>query len=161
MPPRLDSMPLVVTRTGWTGGPGYEIFLRDSRFGEALWARILDAGRAHGIAVTGPCDIRRVEAGILAYHSDMNLGTNPFELGLERLVDLDGGHDFIGREALLRVAREGVRRRLVDIDLGTQPLAGEYDRRWPVCGPNGDDDSARGDVTIAVYSPRHRQRRPQ
>ena len=146
----LDGIPVVVTRTGWTGGPGYEIFLRDSRSGDELWQRILDAGAPFDIAMTGPSDMRRVEAGILAYHSDMNLATNPFELGLERLVDLAGGHEFIGREALVRVASEGVSRRLVGIDLGPAPLPGDFDRRWPLY--LGAEPV--GEVTIAVYSPR-------
>jgi aminomethyltransferase len=61
----LDHIPVVVTRTGWSGEFGYEVFLRDSRYGDELWERILDAGKPEGIVVTGPSDIRRVEAGIL------------------------------------------------------------------------------------------------
>lgn len=85
----LDGMPVIASRTGWSGEVGYEIFLRDSRYGDALWDRVLAAGKPFQIAVTGPSDAKRVEAGILAYRSDMDLRTNPFEVGLERFVNLD------------------------------------------------------------------------
>ncbi len=74
----LGPIPVMLSRTGWSGEVGYEIFLRDSRHGEDLWERILDAGRPHGLAVTGPSDIRRVEAGILGYGADISLATNPY-----------------------------------------------------------------------------------
>ena len=146
----LDGMPLVVTRTGWSGGQGYEIFLRDGSFGERLWERVLEAGRPHGIAVTGPSDIRRVEAGILGYRSDMDLSTNPFEVGLERLVDLDKPADFIGKAALTRIAKQGVRRRLVGIEIPGEPLTALFEARWPVL----QDGAKVGEVTIALHSPR-------
>jgi glycine cleavage system aminomethyltransferase T len=118
----LDRMPVVVSRTGWSGEVGYEIFLYDGRNGDALWERVLVAGRPFGIAVTGPSDANRVEAGILAYRSDMDLTTNPFEIGLERLVDLDTPADFIGKVALTRIRDEGVTRRLVGIEISGEPL---------------------------------------
>ena len=78
----LDGIPVVVTRTGWSGEVGYEIYLRDGSRGVELWDRVMDAGRDLGISPTGPSDIRRVEAGILNYGIDMTLDTNPYEVGL-------------------------------------------------------------------------------
>ena len=143
-------MPLVVTRPGWSGEVGYEIFLRDGAFGDRLWEWVLEVGRPHGIAVTGPSDIRRVEAGILGYGADMDLSTNPFEVGLERLVDLDKPADFIGKTALQRIERKGVSRRLVGIEIPGAPLPGPFEARWPVL----QDGAKLGEVTIALHSPR-------
>ena len=146
----LDHIPVVVTRTGWSGEFGYEVFLRDRRFGAELWDRILEAGKPQSIAVTGPSDIRRVEAGILGYGSDIDLDTNPFETGMERLLDLDSGRDFIGREALLRIRDAGVTRRIVGVELSGQPLEqGTFTERWPVI-----KDARVGDVLVALHSPR-------
>lgn len=146
----LDQIPVVVTRTGWSGEFGYEVFLRDSRYGTELWDRILDAGRPQGIAVTGPSDIRRVEAGILGYGCDIGLDVNPFEAGLERLVDLDSGRKFIGREALLKIHKAGVKRRIVGVELLGTPLdQGVFTERWPV-----GKDGKIGDVLVALHSPR-------
>ena len=83
----LDGIPLVVTRTGWTSEIGYEIYLRDGRRGTELWDRIMEAGRPYLIRPTGPSDIRRIEGGILNWGADFTAEHNPYEVGLERLVE--------------------------------------------------------------------------
>ena len=93
----LDGIPVVVTRTGWTGEVGYEIYLRDGSRGEELWERVMEAGRPHGIRPTGPCDIRRIEAGILNWGADIVLEDTPYHVGLERLVDRDKAAGYLGR----------------------------------------------------------------
>jgi glycine cleavage system aminomethyltransferase T len=146
----LGHIPVVVTRTGWSGEFGYEVFLRDSRYGEALWNSILEAGKSQDIAVTGPSDIRRVEAGILGYGCDINLDTNPFEAGMERLLDLDSERDFIGKKALLKIRDTGIQRRIVGVEILGEPLPqGSFDHRWPVFA--GDKI---GEMLVALYSPR-------
>ena len=145
----LDGIPLVVTRTGWTSEIGYEIYLRDASRGDELWERIMEAGRPFNIRPTGPSDIRRIEGGILNHGVDMTLDTNPYEVGLDRLVDLDKDAAFLGREALLRVRAEGVKRRLAGIEIEGAPI--EFNMtRWPV----RKDGEPVGHVTSAIYSPR-------
>ena len=145
----LDGIPVIVTRTGWTGEVGFEIYLRDSSRGEELWDRVMAAGKPHNIAATGPSDIRRIEAGILNYGIDITLENNPYEVGLGWLVDLDQDADFIGKEALKRIKAEGVTRKLVGVEIGGDPL--ELNMiAWPVSA-NGAE---AGRITSAVYSPR-------
>lgn len=145
----LDGIPLVVTRTGWTSEVGYEVYLRDGSRGVELWERIMQAGRPFNIRPTGPSDIRRIEGGILNHGVDMTLDTNPYEVGLERLVDLDKEADFLGREALRRVCAEGVKRRLAGVKIAGSPI--EFNMtRWAV----RQDGKAVGHVTSAIYSPR-------
>jgi aminomethyltransferase len=146
---RLDGIPVVVTRTGWTGEIGYEIYLRDGSRGVELWERVMEAGRPFGITPTGPSDIRRIEAGILNYGIDITLDTNPFEVGLGWQVELGQGSDFIGRVALERIKREGVRRQLVGIEI-EGPRLDLNMVRWPVLVKGAEC----GFVTSAVYSPR-------
>lgn len=141
----VKDIPLIVTRTGWTGELGYELYLLDPARGTELWSLVMKAGRKFGIAATGPSDIRRIEAGILNYGIDMTLDTNPYEVGLERLVNLDKAADFIGREALARIARDGVAKKLVGVEIGGAKLDLNM-TRWPVRGG--------GHITSAVYSPR-------
>jgi len=145
----LDGIPVVVTRTGWTGEVGFEIYLRDGSRGTDLWERIMAAGLPHQIRPTGPSDIRRVEAGILNYGADMSLQDNPYEVGLGRLVDLDKEEDFMGREALRRIRSEGVSRNLVGVEIAGDRLPFN-DRRWPV----RDGDRQLGHVSSGLYSPR-------
>ncbi|MBI3916986.1 MAG: glycine cleavage system protein T [Betaproteobacteria bacterium] len=145
----LDGIPLVVTRTGWSGEVGYEIYLRDGSRGDELWERIMEAGRPHGIRPTGPSDIRRIEAGILNWGADMTRENNVYEVGLEYLVDDDKNTDYIGRAALRRIAAEGVKRKLAGIEMAGERI--EFNStRWPV----KIDDALVGEVTSAIYSPR-------
>ena len=146
---KLDGIPVIVTRTGWSGEVGYEIYLRDGSRGDELWERVMEAGKPFHIRPTGPSDIRRIEAGILNHGIDMTLENNPYEVGLDRLVDLDQEADFIGKKALSRIKAEGVRRKLVGIEIEGRPLDLNM-TRWPVAR-NGQQ---LGQVTSAVYSPR-------
>ncbi len=144
-----DGIPLVVTRTGWTGEVGYELYLRDSHRGDDLWESVMRAGKKYEIRATGPSDIRRIEAGILNYGADMTLENNPYEVGLGWLVDLDKKARFIGREALRRIKKEGVTRKLVGVELDGEPI--EFNMtKWLV----RSDGEAVGNITSAIHSPR-------
>jgi glycine cleavage system aminomethyltransferase T len=145
----LDGIPVVVTRTGWTGEVGYEVYLRDGSRGTDLWDRIMEAGRPYDIRPTGPSDIRRVEAGILNYGADMTLENNPYELGLGRLVDEGKQPEYMGKEALARIREQGVSRALVGVEIGGDRLPFN-DTRWTVRAA----DEVVGAVTSALYSPR-------
>jgi len=148
----LDGIPVVVTRTGWTGEVGYEIYLRDGSRGVELWNRIMEAGAPYNIRPTGPSDIRRVEAGLLNYGADMTLDHNPYEVGLDRLVELNKDGEFIGRDALRQIKAKGVARKLVGIEIQSDPLD-LNETAWPVTS-----EGARiGTVTSALYSPRLRR----
>ena len=87
----LMGIPLVVSRTGWSSELGYELFLRDSSKGSELWELIMEAGNEFNIKPGHTSTIRRIEGGMLSYHADLNSQNNPFELGLDRLVDYDDG----------------------------------------------------------------------
>ena len=107
----LDGVPLVVSRTGWSSELGYELYLRDGSRGDKLWETIMAAGAPLGLKPGHTSSIRRIEGGMLSYHADADITTNPYELGLERLVNLDIEADFIGKEALRRIRDEGVTRQ--------------------------------------------------
>jgi aminomethyltransferase len=145
----LDGIPVVVTRTGWTGEVGYEIYLRDGSRGDDLWERVMEAGKPYNIAPTGPSDIRRIEAGILNYGVDMTIDENPYEVGLEWQVKFDQEADFIGRSALETIAVEGPKRKLAGVEIAGDPLDMNMER-WPVLASG----ATVGRITSAVYSPR-------
>ncbi|HEY7743409.1 MAG TPA: glycine cleavage T C-terminal barrel domain-containing protein [Burkholderiales bacterium] len=146
---KLDGIPVVVTRTGWTGEVGYEVYLRDGVRGDELWERIMTAGKPHNIRPTGPSDIRRVEAGILNWGADMTAANSVYEVGLDYLVDGGKSTDYIGRDALKRIKAEGVKQKLTGIEI--EGVRIEMNAiRWAVAA-NG---SRTGRVTSALYSPR-------
>ncbi len=147
----LDGIPVVVSRTGWTAVVGYEIYLRDKSRGDELWERVMTAGKPYKIMPIAPCEARRIEAGIFNYGSDMRLENNPFEVtGMERLVELDAPDDFIGKKALERIKSEGVRRKLVGVEMSGDALAAELVEYWPVL----HGQKQVGHVTDAIHSPR-------
>jgi glycine cleavage system aminomethyltransferase T len=147
----LDGIPLVVSRTGWTGEVGYELYLQDGSRGGELWDRVMEAGREHEIRAIAPSDQRRMEAGIFNYGNDMDVTNNPYEVtGLERLVELDNDNEVVARAALETIAAEGVRRKLVGIRIDAAPLGMWLEDFWPVSA----EGRAVGRLTSASYSPR-------
>ena len=90
----LDGIPLVVSRTGWSSELGYELYLRDGSKGNELWEKIMSVGKNYGLKPGHTSSIRRIEGGMLSYHADADINTNPFELGLDRLVNLDTNINF-------------------------------------------------------------------
>ena len=146
----LEGIPLVVSRTGWSSELGYELFLRDGSQGDRLWETIMAAGKKYGLQPGHTSSIRRIEGGMLSYHADADIHTNPFEVGLERLVSLDNEINFIGKEALLQIKQDGIKRKQVGLEIDCDPLLGPNTNFWPI-SING---KFMGKVTSAVYSPR-------
>ena len=147
---KLDGIPLIVSRTGWSSELGYEIYLRDGSKGNELYEKIMEAGKEHGIQPGHTSSIRRIEGGMLSYHADADIHTNPFELGFDRLVNLDTDINFIGKEALKKIKQEGIKRKQVGLIIDCDPLSGPNTTFWQI----EKDGKKIGKVTSAVYSPR-------
>ena len=146
----LNGIPLIVSRTGWSSELGYELYLQDGSQGDALWEAIMEAGAPFGLKPGHTSSIRRIEGGMLSYHADADIHTNPYELGMDRLVNVDMEADFIGKKALLKIREEGVSRRQVGLRIEGERLAGPNTTFWVV----RDADNVVGKVTSAIYSPR-------
>jgi glycine cleavage system aminomethyltransferase T len=145
----VGGIPVVVSRTGWTAIPGFEINLLDSSRGDELWDAIMTAGAEFDIRPIAPCEPRRLEAGIFNYGSDITLDDTPLHvMGLERLVE-DQPSDYIGKSALEELRRTGVDRKLVGIVLEGDALNAELSQMWPAL----HEGRRVGRVTDAVWSP--------
>ena len=149
----LNGIPLVVSRTGWSSELGYEIYLRDGSRGNELWELIMEAGKKFNLQPGHTSSIRRIEGGMLSYHADADINTNPFELGMDRLVNLDNDNKFIGKDALIRIKETGIKRKQVGIIIDCDPLEGPNTTFWPII----KNDKQIGKITSAVYSPRLKQ----
>ncbi len=146
----LRGIPLVVSRTGWSGELGYEIYLRDGRYGDLLWEAVMEAGKPYNIGLGAPSQIRRMEARLLSYGSDMTSNENPFEIGFEKYVDLEQEGDFIGKDSLRRIKAKGIRRRLVGLEIDGPPLKEGNEHPGTVF----HDERPTGKLSSCVYSPR-------
>ena len=145
-----DGVPLIISRTGWSSELGYEIFLRDGSAGDKLWEYLMQVGQPLGLHPGHTSSIRRIEAAMLSYHADMTLKNNPFELGMDRLVDLDMQADFVSKSALMRIKQQGVSQLFVGLEIEGPPLTGSNDEFWQIT----KDAQVVGQVTSSIYSPR-------
>ena len=145
-----NGISLIVSRTGWSSELGYEIFLTDHTMGNELWNHIMLIGEPLGLKPGHTSSIRRIEGAMLSYHADADISTNPFELGLDRLVNIDSSQEFIGKKALVKIRTEGVDKTQVGLVIECDPLGGPNTKFWPV----KKGEQKVGKVTSAVYSPR-------
>lgn len=138
----------IVARSGYSKQGGFEIYLEGSENGEALWDALFAAGKDLNVRAGGPNTIERIEGGLLSYGNDMTRENSPFECGLGKFAQPDEAAECIGRDALLREARQGPVRQIrgVRIDGERVPACTEA---WPVMA-----GAARvGQVTSAMWSP--------
>src|SRR2546422_11028372 len=115
--------------------------------GEERVNRIREGGKPWGFIPAGPNHARRVEAGILNNQSDMDLTSNLYELGLE--WQIEPKQRFIGKEALERIRRDGITRRLVGFAVDSEPAQHEFEGPWVVY----KDGTSVGRASAFVYSP--------
>ena len=146
----LNGIDLLVSRTGWSSEFGYELFLLNFDDGDALYETLMQSGKPLGLHPGHTSTIRRIEGAMLSYHSDMDINTNPFELGLDKFIDLDKDFDFVGKGALLKIKKNGIKRKQVGILIHDKPMLGPNTHHWDI----NKDNKHIGKVTSAVYSPR-------
>jgi aminomethyltransferase len=154
---RIADAPVTVSRTGFTGDLGYEIWMEPDA-AESVWDALMTAGRSRGIRAIGSqaLNVARIEAGFVSPHVDFlsaeqtirtGRDRSPFELGLGWLVNFDKGH-FTGRRALLAEERAGPRRRLVGLD-----VAGNKPAHHALVYADRAGRREAGHVSSAVWSP--------
>ncbi len=144
-----EGVPLLIARSGWSKQGGFEVYLRDGRYGEKLWDALWDAGQDCHIGAGCPNLIERTESWLLSFGGDMVLGDSPLECGLERYCDLKQSAEFLGKEALIRQSEAGVTRRLVPMYVDGDRIFGNP-QWWPLM----QGDIRAGEIRTVVYSPR-------
>jgi glycine cleavage system aminomethyltransferase T len=149
---KIGGVPVVVTRTGWTSEVGYEVYTTDTTRGFDVYEAIMEAGQEFGIKPTGPSDIRRIEGAIFNWGADMTYRENAFEMGLERLVDLDTVSEdaSISIAAYKAIAARGVEKNINGVVIDGDPFPALNNVKWPA----SIDGTVVGKVTSAIHSPR-------
>ena len=110
----------------------------------------MDLGKPLGLKPGHTSTIRRVEGAMISYHADINSDNNPYEIGLERLINLDKKDDFIGKSALKKMKKNGVKNKLIGLIINCEPFKNPNNEFWEVIL----NEKIIGKVTSAVYSPR-------
>ena len=149
----ISGIPVLVARSGWSKQGGYEIYLCDASKGGQLWDIVAEAGKPFGIGPGAPNYIERVESGLISINADTDDASNPFEMGLSKLVDLDQDVDYVGKVALKRIAAEGIKRKFCGVVMDGAPLTSTNAHQWPIM----QDGAYVGYASAAAYSPRLEQ----
>ncbi len=143
---KITGVPALISRTGYTGEDGFEIYLASNQ-AESVWRAILEEGRSFGIKPVGLAarNTLRLEVRYPLYGNDIDQTTNPWEAGLGWIVKL-GGADFVGKEALLALKQKGASRKLAGFELQDRGIARDH---YPVFLHS----ERVGEVTSGSYAP--------
>tara|TARA_Y100000994_G_scaffold249368_1_gene260655 strand:+ start:523 stop:1653 length:1131 start_codon:yes stop_codon:yes gene_type:complete len=145
-----EGIPMVIARMGYSRELCYEIFLQDHSKGDELWECLWQAGQDLNISAGGPNIILRLEGGILSYLADLDRTNNPYEVGLDWMIDLDEEDDFIGKEALREINIKGPLKKLMGAEIEGDPINDSNEDHLPVL----IDGKVVGSMNAMVYSPR-------
>lgn len=157
MQAEIGGAPVLVSRTGYSGEEGYEVYVKDAtRNAEAVWYAIRGKGAPHGLRVIAPAHHRRIAAGILSWGQDMDAESSPFQVNLDYQVPRRKTADYVGKaelerqRAMIEAGEYPFRLKLVGLKLGGKPITDYAPDFWLV----QDADGARiGYVTSPWWSP--------
>src|SRR6056297_162467 len=139
---------IVIARSGYSKQGGFESYVEGSEIGMPLWNALMEAGRDLDVHAGCPNLIERIEGGLLSYGNDMTDNNTPHECGLGRFCNTESAIGCVGRDALLRVAKEGPVLQIRPIEIHGDRVP-PCDRLWPVVV----GDAHVGNVSSAVWSP--------
>ena len=146
----IDGIPVAVQRSGWSKQGGFEIYLRDGNQGSKLWNIFKEAGQPWNIGPGAPATAERTESGLVSVGGDTDDTTNPFEVRMEKYVDLHVPDDVVGIQALRKIKAEGVKRHQLGLVLtGDTPAPLGFLREDIL-----QDGQHVGMMTNCVWSPR-------
>ena len=139
---------LLIARSGYSKQGGYEIYVERSDIGMPLWNALMEAGKDLDVHAGCPNLIERIEGGLLSYGNDMTDDNTPHECGLGRFCDTQAAIGCIGRDALLRVAKEGPIQMISAISIDGSAVP-NCDFWWPIMA-NG---KRVGRISSSAWSP--------
>ena len=145
----LFGIDIIIARSGWSNQFGYEIYITREIDAPTLWNSLMDALKEFRIVPSCPNQIDRIEAGMISHQGDTSLEENPLELNLPKFYDLDQEADFVGKEALLKIREEGIKKQFTGFKISGKKI-GYNMARIPLFNKNGEQ---HGFVTSTIYSP--------
>ena len=139
---------LVIARSGYSKQGGFEIYVEGSDIGMDLWNALMEAGKPYDVWAGCPNLIERIEGGLLSYGNDITMLNTPHECGLGKFCNTQTAIGCIGRDALLRVAKEGPVKQIRALEIEGGPV-GSCDQLWPVMAKG----KQVGAVSSSAWSP--------
>jgi dimethylsulfoniopropionate demethylase len=138
----------LIARSGWSKQGGFEIYVENTKSGLDLYDQLFVLGKEFNVKAGCPNLIERIESGLLSYGNDFDNNDNPFECGFEKYVNLDTDIDFLGKEKLKKIQKDGIKRKLmgVQIDISKINLTKSLNIK-------DEKGNLIGDLRSACYSP--------
>lgn len=142
-----EGVDILIARSGYSKQGGYEIYVPGWELGMPIWNALFAAGEDLNVRAGCPNAAERIEGGLLSYGNDMTRENTPHECGLGRFCNTETAIGCIGRDALLRVAKDGPIRQIRPIQIAGEVPA--CDRAWPIMAKG----VKVGQITSTAWSP--------
>ena len=138
----------LIARSGWSKQGGYEIYVENTESGLELYDYLFEIGKEFNVKPGCPNLIERIESGLLSYGNDMDMFDNPFECGFEKYVNLDSEVNFLGKEKLKKIKKEGIKRKLMGVKIDVNNIALTKSLKI-----RDEEGNFVGELRSACYSP--------
>ena len=137
-----------IARSGWSKQSGFEIYVEDDKAGQELYDNLFKIGAEFNVRAGCPNLIERIESALLSYGNDFDNKDNPFEANFDKFINLDSEVDFLGKDKLKKISKDGVKRRLKGVKI-------DHNKIDMYCEKTLFDDNNNivGHVRSAAYSP--------
>jgi len=136
-----------IARSGWSKQGGYEIYVENREAGLNLYDELFSVGKELNVKPGCPNLIERIESGLLSCGNDFDNGDNPYECGYDKYIDIKSGINFLGKKALIKISKEGIKRKLMGVKIDLDEIEMMEER------PLQNGKSLVGYLRSAVYSP--------
>jgi dimethylsulfoniopropionate demethylase len=137
----------LIARSGWSKQGGFEIYVENREAGQILYDELFLVGEEFQVEPGCPNLIERIESALLSAGNDFDSGDNPYECGFDKYIDTESNINYIGKEALIKIAKEGINRKLMGVLINLDKI--EITEEAPLY----NDNSLAGYLRSAVYSP--------
>tara|TARA_B110000008_G_scaffold276575_1_gene316099 strand:- start:63 stop:1175 length:1113 start_codon:yes stop_codon:yes gene_type:complete len=112
----------LIAQSGWSKQGGYEIYVEDTNSGLELYDYLFEIGKDFNIKPGCPHLIERIESALLSYGNDMDNNDNPFECGFDKYVNLDSDVEFLGKQELIKIKKDGIKKKLMGVYIDTKEI---------------------------------------
>jgi len=138
----------LIAKSGWSKQGGYEIYVEDTKSGLSLYDKLFEVGKEFNVKPGCPNLIERIESALLSYGNDIDTNDNPLECGLDRYVNLDANVNFLGKEKLKEVKKNGIKKKLMGVIIDAKEI--NVSKSIDIIN---EKDLKIGELRSGVYSP--------
>ena len=138
----------LIARSGWSKQGGFEVYVENTQSGLELYDQLFELGKEFNVKPGCPNLIERIESGLLSYGNDFDNNDNPFECGFGKYVNLDTNINFLGKDKLKKIEKEGIKRKLMGVLIETDKI-----NLTTSLNIKDNNNNFIGDLRSACYSP--------